>query len=329
MANGKWQTADVGLRRIYNVVVSLRVRTFYFLLFTFYFCGVSWCDLGLRDVRIARADVDGDGIEEVIAGGRIGWAPAVDVPRRARQAGLGVYRVDGDFLRPICERNDLFWVADVAGGDVDGDGVDEVVAVGLGHVMLYKVVGDELIEIGHEVLEHDWTDRVMVGDVDGDGVDEIGVTVYHIEPGAEIGRSDVRYFSWANARLERRLEFSIEGHVGDFCGVSNTRGENFVALEVGMGDEGGEIRMVSGLTGRIFWRGTMTEGRVRALSLDAQLGQLVVGGVDGQVRLAQITARGMFPVRELQQAKGLSGVLLFSDRLLTLSNHLGLQLLRF
>ncbi|MBT3604780.1 MAG: hypothetical protein HN521_17100 [Candidatus Latescibacteria bacterium] len=333
MAKCKRQKAKGGCGRLLGrfpiSATGWRDGVFYFLLFTFYACGVSWCDLGLRDVRVARADVDGDGIAEVVAGGRLGRAPAVDAPRSVRQAGIGVYRVAGNFLHPICERDDLFWVSDVAGGDVDGDGVDEVVAVGLGHVMIFDVVGDQLVEIGHEILENDWTDRVMVADVNGDGRVDVGVTVYHIDPGAEMGRSEVRYFSWANTRLEKHFEFEIDGHVGDLCGVTNERGEVIVALEVGTGDEGGEIQMWSGRSGRVFWRGDMTNGRVRALSLDAQAAQLVIGGVDGQVWMSHMTSFGLSPARELQHRWGLSGLLLLPQRLLTLSNRMGLQLLRF
>lgn len=79
-------------------------------------CHTAWADLGLQDVRIAQVDVDGDGVFEVIAGGRIGPAQAFDVPRNARQAGVGVYRVSGQLLQPLCERADLFVVRDVGGG---------------------------------------------------------------------------------------------------------------------------------------------------------------------------------------------------------------------
>jgi len=329
MANGKRQTANGGWRCICKSVMRWWGGIFYFLLFTFYFCGVSWCDLGLRDVRVARVDIDGDGTVEVVAGGRIGQAVAVDVPRNNRKAGIGVYRVDGALLQLICEREDLFWVADVAGGDLDGDGIDEIVAVGLGHVMIFDVVGNRLVEIGHEILEHHWTDRVMVGDVDGDGRVEVGVTVYDIAQGAEIGRSEVRFFSWVQTRLESSFVFFVDGHVGDLCGVTAARGETYVALEVGVGDEGGEIQMRVGHTGRVFWRGDLTVGGVRALSLDARETQLVIGGIDGQVWMSQVTSFGLSRANVFQHAVGLSGVLLLSDRLMTLSNRMGLKILRF
>jgi len=326
MTNGRWSWLYLFTK--FDVADWGR-GTFYFSLFTFYLCGISWGDLGLQDVRVARADVDGDGIMEVVAGGRIGRALAADVPRVARQAGVGVYRVTGELLHPICERRDLFVVADVAGGDVDGDGVDEIVVVGMGHLIVFDVTDGQLVEMAQMTLPGDWTDRVMVGDVDGDGRVEIGVTVYRIENGAEMGRSDVIFLQWANRRLEKRFEIGLEGHVGDLCALTTADGQHFVALEVGLGDEGGDLRVLSGPSGRVFWRGEMTKGRVRALSLDAQSTNLVIGGVDGRVWTATLSTNGLSNPNAVHRFLGISGLVLMPDQLLLFSNRIGLQMLRF
>lgn len=298
------------------------------LLFCFSFGGVAWGDLGGQQVRMARADVDGDGVWEVIAGGRIGPAVAVDVPRFLRRAGVGVYRVDGDLLQPLCERNDLYVVNDVAGGDVDGDGLDEVVVVGMGLVRVFDVVGGQLAEIARVDLPNEWTDRVMVGDVDGDGLAEVGVTLYAVDFGAEIGRSEVFFLQWTGAGLTKKFEFVIDGHVGDLCAMAFEDGRPLIALEVGFGDEGGEIQLLSGQGGHVIWRGNMTEERVRALSLDAQMAQLAIGGIDGRVYLVRLLPTGLLSQQVIQRTPGFSGLAWVSSMLL-FSNRSGIQTLRF
>lgn len=297
-----------------------------FMLFSFY--SVAWGDLGLQNVRMARADVDGDGVLEVIAGGRIGAAVAVDVPRLLRQAGVGVYRVAGDLLQPICERQDLNVVADVAGGDVDGDGDDEVVVVGMGHLRVLDVVGGAFVEVARIALPSDWTDRVMVGDVDGDGNAEVGVTLYAIDRESEKGRSEVLFLQWTGAGFSKKFEFVIDGHVGDLCTMAFEDGRPVVALEVGIGDEGGAIQLLSGQSGQVIWQGNMTDERVRALSLDAQLTQLVIGGIDGRVHLARLSPNGLLSQQVIQQTPGFSGVVWMSQVLL-FSNRSGIQTFRF
>lgn len=290
---------------------------------------VVCADLGLKDVRIARADVDGDGVFEVLVGGRLGPALAVDVPRVGRQAGVGVYRAEGDFLRLICERNDLHVVTDVGGGDVDGDGVDEVVVVGMGVLSVFDVTQGQLVEIAHITLASAWTDRVMVGDVDGDGQMEVGVTVYDIGHNTEMGRSEVVFLHWTGKTLQHKMKFALDGHVGDLCAVKSMDGRSFVALEVGWGDEGGEVQIVSPHDGYAVWRNDMTDGHLRALHLDAQLGRLAIGGVDGRVWVAQVTSNGLVRQERFQQNTRFSGFVWMPDMLLLLSREWAVHWLRF
>jgi hypothetical protein len=304
--------------------------TFSLLFYLFVgFRGISWAEFGLQNVRVARADVDGNGTYELIAGGRIGWAQAADIPAANRSAGVGVYRVEKGLLQPLCERRDLHVVADVAGGDVDGDGIDEVVVAGMGLLTVFEVVNHQLVEIARASLPGDWTDRVMVGDVDGDGQVEVGVTSYSIDSGAEVGRSKVTFFQWANGTLEKRFQFDVSGHIGDLSAMETDDGQGLLALEVGMGDEGGEVRVLSGQNGQVVWAGEMTTGRVRALSLDSHGTKLVIGGVDGRVWTATLGPTGLSAPGMVHRAIGITGLAWMPNQLLTFSNRLGLQMLGF
>lgn len=292
--------------------------------------GAVWGDLGLQDVRMAHADVDGDGIAEVIVGGRIGPAVAADVPRMARTAGVGVYREDRGMLTPLYERGDLHVVADVAGGDVDGDGMDEVVVVGMGQVTILDVIDGQLVVGTRFELAHEWTDRVMVDDVDGDGVLEVGVTLYHIAPDMERGQSEVVFGQIVNQAFHKKFNFAFNGHIGDLCGIKAGDGQVFVALEVGMGDEGGDVYVISGRTGDRVWHGALTLERVRALYLDAQAPFLAVGGVDGRIWQARMTPDGFVSSPHLlQHLVGVSGLVWMPDKRLLLSHRTGLHVLRY
>lgn len=291
-------------------------------------CAVAWADLGLQDVRIAQIDVDGDGVLEVIAGGRIGPALAFDVPFTARQAGVGVYRVSGQLLQPICKRNDLYVVRDVGGGDVDGDGVDEVVTVGMGVLKVFDVLQGTLVEIAHVPLGNDWTDRVLVDDTDGDGRVEVGVIGYRIDVGAEIGQSEVVFWEWMGGGLQHDYSFVLDGHIGDLCAVLAEDGQRWVAAEVGMGDEGGDIHILSP-QGQVLWQTPITDDRIRALSLDARQSRLAVGGINGQVWGVTLTPQGLVRQDLGTRVRGFSSLIWDVDRLLLFSKHTGLHFLRF
>lgn len=286
-------------------------------------------EVGFRDVRVAHADVDGDGVFEVVAGGRLGAPVAVDVPRLARQAGVGIYRVMGEVLHPLHERFDLHVVSDVAGGDVDGDGVDEVVVVGMGALTVFEVVNNELVMLTRVMLGANWTDRVMVADVDGDGLADVGVTRYAIDADAEIGRSEVVFLRWTGQTLREDVVWHLDGHVGDLCALSGDDGRVNVVIEVGMGDEGGRVVVQDGRLGQVLWQEQLTTGGVRALSLDARGAQLVVGGVNGQMWMARWMANRLVEQRAWQQSTVFSGLAFLPDRLILFSRQMGLQMMRY
>ena len=242
------------------------------------FClGDASAETGFQKVRFARADVDGDGVSEVVAGGRIGPAVSVDVPRAVRQAGFGVYQVSGKLLKPLAVREDLQSVQDVGAGDLDGDGKDEIITVGMGRLTVFGWRQDGLSEMSRVSLGGAWTDRVAVGDVDQDGRAEIAVTIYQIEAEAEIGHTRVVIYRWQDA-LVRGHDWITRMHVGDLA--ANASGW---VMEVGAGEEGGELMAVN-KEGWPVWQHSVASGP-RALSLDVIDQRLIVGRVDGVVHL--------------------------------------------
>jgi len=121
------------------------------------------------EVHVGAGDVDGDGFDEIICGHGRGGASWVSV-----------YKLDGTriFNRRVFGGGNTQGEVHVAGGDVDGDGVDEIICGngrgGGGWVHVYRLDGTRIFNrkvFGSGNTQGDV--NVGAGDVDGDGDDEI------------------------------------------------------------------------------------------------------------------------------------------------------------
>ncbi len=146
----------------------------------------AYGDLGFG-MRVALGDMDGDGIDEIVTGPGPGpeYGPAVRV-----------VDADGTILTDLSFMAYGTWRygVNVACGDVDGDGIDEIITgAGPGsmfgpHVRGWNADGADASPIpGLSFLAYG-TNRfgvnVACGDVDGDGIDEI---ITGAGPGAVFG----------------------------------------------------------------------------------------------------------------------------------------------
>ncbi|MCH8049150.1 S8 family serine peptidase [Patescibacteria group bacterium] len=134
-------------------------------------------------VRVAIGDIDGDGVEEIVTGANGGGGPHVRV-----------FEQDGTVISQFFAYDETFrGGVRVAVGDIDGDGVEEIVTApgagqGTGSVRIFDGYGRNIGNFFPYRVGETRGVRIAVGDVDGDGIAEI---VTALGPG---GAPQVRVF---------------------------------------------------------------------------------------------------------------------------------------
>ncbi|MFH2105056.1 MAG: polysaccharide deacetylase family protein [Parcubacteria group bacterium] len=121
-------------------------------------------------VNVAAGDIDGDGQDEIITGAGVGGGPHVRVfSGTGRDLGLNIFPYPTDFRGGV----------NVAAGDVDGDGSDEIVtgpaSEAAARVKIYKTDIARTV-LGEYVMYTESFQggvNVATGDLDGDGQAEI------------------------------------------------------------------------------------------------------------------------------------------------------------
>jgi hypothetical protein len=126
-------------------------------------------------VKVAFADLDGDGRDEILTGPASTYGPHV---RAFRYLGGG--RTDAMAETSFLAYGTPRYGVNIAGGDITGNGRDEIITgPGPGpiygpHVRVFTADGTVLS--GCEFMAygtHRWGVNVACGDIDGDGMDEI------------------------------------------------------------------------------------------------------------------------------------------------------------
>lgn len=135
-------------------------------------------------VNVASGDIDGDGRDEIIAapGPGQGYWPTVKVFDSKGEL-LHEYKVNGTIMYDGGYSLILRHGLELGAGDVDGDGIGEIVA-GSAHIRGYRTFLTVLdFESESSTVQHEWFlpytlgvrcgVNIASGDIDGDGTDEI------------------------------------------------------------------------------------------------------------------------------------------------------------
>ena len=191
-------------------------------------------------VNIALGDLDGDGIDEIIAGAGVGGGPHIRVFDQ-----LGNQKLTPGFF---AYAENFRGGVNVATGDIDKDGMDEIIAgAGKGggpHIRVFEGSGD-LKPIQFFAFHPDFRGGINVaaGDFDGDGKDEI------VASQASEGEAWVKVYRYNNNQdiLGQFNAYGSGVEIGTHIAVSDIDLDGIAEIVTGAGYGGGpHIRIFEG-----------------------------------------------------------------------------------
>jgi hypothetical protein len=257
--------------------------------------GVAHGQALLEAARFAAADLDQDGVLEVVLAGRIG-------PYRSGM-GRGAVQVgtpDRGIIWILGDAGDLPVVRDVGIGDFGGDGHLDVFTVGAGWLQVHQYGSGNLNLIARTQLQSDWTDRVAI--LGGQGWTLVAVTEYTVQPDRDVGSTIVRGFDCRGGAFVEVWTLQVAAHVGDLVLLGEGPG-TYLILETGAGDEGGDVLVydVSESPTRV-WGARLTGGG-RCLTIevaDSERGEILFQTTAGTSRVYRFESGELHWERDLQ-----------------------------
>lgn len=238
-------------------------------------------------VRVALGDVDGDGDADVVTGAGPGGGPHVRVFTETG-ALLGQF-----FPYDTATRGG----SEVATGDIDGDGTDEIfTAVGAGvsrDVIVWSLQGEERLRIPVTAFDASVPLRIAAGDIDGDGKDEVIVT------GGAGSAPKVALYDDNGAYLLEFAPYGANFTGGVFVATGDIDGNGTDEIITGTGDGGGpQVRIftrIGAVVGSFFAFDESTRHGVHVAAVDVEgdgSAEIVASPGPGMTLLRIMTAKG-------------------------------------
>lgn len=238
-------------------------------------------------IRVAEGDVDGDGDVDVVTGAGSGGGPHVRA-FTSQGALLGEF-----FPYAASSRAGV----ELAVGDVDGDGTDDIVtAVGAGvsqDVVVWNKRGEEQLRFTASVFAATDALRVAVGDIDGDGKGEIVVA------SGKGSAPKVAVYDHNGTYLLEFAPYATSFTGGVFVAAGDVNGDGVDEIITGTGDGGGPHVRVFNRIGAVLYSffafAETTRHGVRVASADTDgdgTDEIVAAPGPGMSELRILSANG-------------------------------------
>lgn len=178
---------------------------------------LAYAETYKNGINVAACDLNGDGSNEIVTGTMFGGGPHVRIfsPEGYLLYGGGFFAYDGNFRGGV----------NVSCGDVNGDGVDEIVTgpgtTGGPHVRVFDAMGNLKFETFAGSASENTGASVATGDLNGDGDDEIIA--------GRIGAGDSTV-----------MAFDVKKSILTFLVAFNTFDDNLNGIRVTAGDVDGD-----------------------------------------------------------------------------------------
>ncbi|SNZ09892.1 Repeat domain-containing protein [Persephonella hydrogeniphila] len=176
--------------------------------------------------RIATGDVDGDGYDEVILGdASLDTIRVFKLTGKNKLTEIATLKSEGSFDR----------ADDVAAGDIDGDGVDEIVFFNNDGTVRFLMLGSSQDSNANEKIrplkvKYDRYSHVAVGDINSDGKDEI-IVAYASDDKIHIYNMMGDEIGSVNAGIERYDRIALVDIDGDSLVVGKPKGPKPLVIQ--------------------------------------------------------------------------------------------------
>jgi len=186
-------------------------------------------------VNVAVGDINGDGVDEIIAGAGVGGGPHIRVFNILGQVKGQFFAYDKNFRGGV----------NVAAGDINGDGIDEIITgAGPGGEPAVKIFNQKGKQLSEFVAYHPnfrGGVNISTGDIDGDGEDEI------ITGAGFSGGPHVRIFNQDGEAEENFFAYDKNFRGGVNVAVGDINQDGIDEIIAGAGPGGGpHVRVFDG-----------------------------------------------------------------------------------